>query len=188
MFLSGFMGRSSFFSTPSSGLWVMPILAPPWPFSIPLGNVPSSAFMDAKTGVVVYAGAAMTTHSNEPAELPAGVQRRIRRLRWSAALILVLGLVGAAVVYWVGSRREALPDDPAMVGFDRATQRQMGLLYGKQGQLIEDLNNWVKQPGTQALLVAAGAAVVALVLFQASRVLEFEACNPAPEDEGQSNG
>jgi hypothetical protein len=166
----------------------MSTLSPPLPDSILSGNVPSSAFMDAKMGVFVYAGAAMTTQSNEPAELPAEVQRRVRRLRWSAAMILVLGLVGAAVVYWVGSRREALPDDPAMVGFDRATQRQMGLLYGKQGQLIEDLNNWVKQPSTQALLVAAGAAVVALVLFQASRVLEFEARNPVPQDERQSSG
>jgi hypothetical protein len=136
-----------------------------------------------KRGVFVYVGAAMTTHSNESTELPAAVRRRVCRLRWSAAVILLLGLVGAAVVYWAGSRREALPDDPAMLGFDRATQRQMGMLYGKQGQLIEDLNNWVKQPGTQALLVAAGAALVALVLFQASRVLVFEAQAESTRDE-----
>jgi hypothetical protein len=87
------------------------------------------------------------------------------------------------VVYWVRSRQVDIPDDPAMLGFDRATERQLGVLYGQQGQLIEALNNWVKQPGTQALLVAAVATIVASVLFQASRVLTFEAQAEPPGDE-----
>lgn len=126
---------------------------------------------------------AMTTLSASPSQLPAAVRRRVRRYRLAALVILVLGLAGAAVVYWVRSRQVDIPDDPAMLGFDRATERQLGVLYGKQGQLIEALNNWVKQPGTQALLVAAAAAIVASVLFQASRVLAFEAQAEPPGDE-----
>ena len=58
----------------------------------------------------------------------------------------------------------------------------MGLLYGKQGQLVDDLGNSLKQPGTQAVLVAIVAAVVALGCFQYSRMLEWEAGEKEPGD------
>jgi len=70
-------------------------------------------------------------------------------------------------------------DDPAMLGFNRAAERQMGVLYGKQGQLISDLDDWIKRPGPQALLIAGSAAVIALGCFLFSRVLESEARDAA---------
>jgi len=117
----------------------------------------------------------MTAPSSAPSELPPAVQRRLRRYRVAAWVILALGLAAAGVVYWLGARRAQLPDDPAMVGFNRAAERQLGILYGTQGRLVGDLDNWLAQPGTQAMLTAAAAAVAALGCHFFSRVLEFEA-------------
>lgn len=116
--------------------------------------------------------------------LSPAVRRRLRCYRVAALVILVLGVAGAGTVYWLGARRADYPDDPAMVGFNRAAERQMSLLYGNQGKLIEDLDNWLKRPGSQALLVAAAAAVLALGCYQFSRLLEFEAHEAAARGPG----
>jgi hypothetical protein len=62
-----------------------------------------------------------------------------------------------------------------MLGFHRAEERQMAILYGKQGQLMDDLENSLKQPGTQALLIVVAAAVAAAGCFYFARILEEEA-------------
>ena len=62
-----------------------------------------------------------------------------------------------------------------MAGFNRSEERQMGMLYGKQGRLIEDTKNSLKQPGTQAMLTIAAAAVVAAGCFYFARLLADEA-------------
>ena len=62
-----------------------------------------------------------------------------------------------------------------MVGFRRSEERQMGVLYGKQGQLIEAINDSLKQPGTQALLILGVAVVVAAGCMHLARVVEAEA-------------
>jgi len=85
------------------------------------------------------------------------------------------GLGSAGVVYWLGSHAKDYADDLSMVGFNRAEERQMAILYGKQGQLIEDLENSLKQSGTQASLIAAAAAVIAIGCFYFARILEDEA-------------
>ena len=85
------------------------------------------------------------------------------------------GLAGAGAVYWLGSRPPDYSADPSMVGFRRSEERQMGMLYGKQGQLIEDFNESLKQPGTQALLIVVAAAVAAAGCFYFARILEEEA-------------
>lgn len=102
-------------------------------------------------------------------------RRRARRYRITGVVILLLGLVSAGVVYWLGSRGTDYADDPDMTGFNRAEERQMGILYGKQGQLIEDLDNSLKQPGTQAVLIVAVAAAVAAGCLYFARILEDEA-------------
>jgi len=108
-------------------------------------------------------------------ERTAAARRPGRRYRLAAGVILLLGLSGAGLVYWLASRPPDFSDDPAMVGFNRATERQMGVLYGKQGQLIADLNDSLKQPGTQALLLVAVAVAAAIGCFQFARLVEAEA-------------
>ncbi len=90
-------------------------------------------------------------------------------------MILLLGLVSAGVIYWQGSRAPDFSENPSMVGFNRSEERQMGMLYGKQGQLIEDLKNSLKQPGTQAMLTVAAAGAVAAGCFYFARLLADEA-------------
>lgn len=115
-------------------------------------------------------------NSQEPADAtPLAAQRRARRYRIASAIILTAGIVCAVVVYWIGSRGKDDSDNPEMLGFNRAEQRQMGLLYGKQGQLVDDLTNSLKEPGTQAVLIVIGAVVIALGCFQYSRMVEWEA-------------
>ena len=40
-----------------------------------------------------------------------------------------------------------------MAGYDKPVERQMGILYGKQGEFIEDWTNDLKRPGTQAIII-----------------------------------
>lgn len=96
-----------------------------------------------------------------------------------AVIILLAGVLSAAIVYWLGSRGRDYSDDPSMIGFNKSEERQMEILYGKQGQLIEDLNHSLKQPSTQAVLIAVAAAMAATVCFQFSRILEAEAVQEA---------
>lgn len=86
-------------------------------------------------------------------------RRRAKQLRTIGAVVLALGIVAAGLVYWIGTRNAA-PDDISMLGFNRAEQRQMGLLYGKSGQMMDDWVDDLKQPGTQAILILIFSAVV----------------------------
>jgi hypothetical protein len=115
------------------------------------------------------------TTNDQNQEPPSAANRRVRRYRLAGVVVLLLGLVSAGVIYWLGSRAPDFSDDPSMVGFNRSEERQMGILYGKQGQLIEDLKNSLKQPGTQAMLTIAAAAVVAAGCFYFARLLADEA-------------
>jgi hypothetical protein len=99
----------------------------------------------------------------------------VRRYRRIGIIVLLVGIVMAGVVYWRGTREVNLADDPAMTGFNRGEARQMAILYGTQGELIEELTTWLKQPGTQAVLIAIAAAIVAAGSFYFARVLEDEA-------------
>ena len=62
-----------------------------------------------------------------------------------------------------------------MNGYDKPTERQMGILYGKQGEFIEDLTNDLKQPGTQAVIIILTAALVAGCCFHFARLLNYDA-------------
>jgi len=113
---------------------------------------------------------------NQPGHVSAASQlRRARRYRMASVVILVLGLAAAVVVYWLGTRERDYSNDADMVGYNRAEERQLGVLYGKQGLLMEDFNNTLKRPGTQAVLIILATAVVAVGCFYFARILEFEA-------------
>jgi len=104
-------------------------------------------------------------------------RRRARRLRLTGIMALLLGIVGAGFVYWLGTRSPDMSDDLSMVGFDKAAQRQMGMLYGKQGELIEDWSNDLKQPGTQAILIIGASILIAAGFFYFARLFDADAEN-----------
>jgi len=99
---------------------------------------------------------------------------RARRLRITGVSVLVLGLVAAAAVYTVGMHNADLNNDPSMLGFNRAEQRQMGQLYGKSGLMVDDWMDDLKQPGTQAVLISVASALIAAGCFYFARLVEVD--------------
>ncbi|HUZ07915.1 MAG TPA: hypothetical protein VMV89_10565 [Candidatus Paceibacterota bacterium] len=97
-------------------------------------------------------------------------RRRARRLRIVGIIVLVLGIAGAGIVYWMGMRDADLSGDLSMVGFNKSEERQMAILYGKSGELIEDWSNDLKQPGTQAVSIAAFSVIIASGCFYFARL------------------
>jgi hypothetical protein len=96
--------------------------------------------------------------------------RRQRRLKVIGVSVLLLGISGACLVYWIGTRSPDLSDDLSMVRFNKAESRQMGQLFGKMGLLIEDWTNDLKQPDTQATLIATTSILIALGCFYLARL------------------
>ncbi len=100
--------------------------------------------------------------------------KRSAQFRLIGASVLLAGLAGAGMVYWLGTRFPDLSDDPSMLGFNKREERQMGLMYGKMGTLIEDWKDDLKRPGNQAALIAGFAVVVAAGCFYFARLLGDE--------------
>ena len=115
----------------------------------------------------------MSANDKEPVPVSLS-KRRARRLRTIGIIVLALGLAAAGLVYWLGTRDADLNNDPSMQGFNRAEQRQMGQLYGKSGLLIDQWLEDLKQPGTQAVLIAGFSAVVFAGCFYFARLLEYD--------------
>ena len=110
--------------------------------------------------------------ANDKAPGPNLSSRRSAQLRLIAIIVLTLGISSAGIVYWV--RSPDLSDDPSMLGFNKREERQMGLLYGKMGTLIEDWKDDLRQPGNQAALIAGFAVVIAAGCFYFARLLDDE--------------
>jgi hypothetical protein len=111
----------------------------------------------------------------------APAKKHARLLRITGASVLVLGLVTAGVIYGVGLCNAKLNNDPSMLGFNRAEQRQMGQLYGKSGQMVDDWMDDLKQPGTQAVLISIASVLIAAGCFYFARLVEVDD-GPAGQD------
>ena len=88
--------------------------------------------------------------------------------------VLLLGIVSAGIVYWLGTRAADVSDDLSMVGFNKPEQQQMERLYGKSGELIEDWSNDLKQPDTQAVIIVVAAALIAGGCFYFARLHDYD--------------
>lgn len=105
---------------------------------------------------------------NDEASARNRSSRQSAHLRLAGIIVLVLGISGAGVIYW--TRSPDLSDDPSMLGFNKREERQMGLLYGKMGTLIQDWSEDLKQPSTQAVLILGFSALVAGGCFHFARL------------------
>ena len=110
----------------------------------------------------------MVSVVDEPSPSP-GSARRAKRLRTVGMIVLARGLAGAGTLYWARTRQPNLADDPMMLNFSKPERMQMGVMYGKMGTLIEDWQDDLSQPDTQAFLIAAGAVGVSWACFFAAR-------------------
>ena len=105
--------------------------------------------------------------------------RRATWLRWIGFIVLLAGIAAAGLVYWLGTRSPDLSGNLSMQGFNRAEQRQMGQLYGKSGLMIEKWADDLKQPGTQAILIAAFCTLVFIGCYYFARLLDIDDAPPA---------
>jgi len=87
-------------------------------------------------------------------------------------IVFLLGMGSSAIVYWRGMHAPDLSNDASMVGYDRAERRQIGVLYGKFGEMAQDLSNDLKQPGTQAIIIALVSASITSGCFYFARLWE----------------
>jgi hypothetical protein len=113
----------------------------------------------------------MTADTRTP-EPVSSAKRRARGLRIIAAVVLVLGIFGADLVYWLGTRSAEVSDDPQMLGNEKAESRQAEILYGKQASLIKEWSDELKRPGIQAVMVVVTAVLVAGGCFYFARLLD----------------
>ena len=112
--------------------------------------------------------------ANDRASGPPSSSRRSARLRLIGIIVLVLGLGSAGAVYWLGTRSPDVSDDISMVGYSKARTRQMGMLYGKMGSIIQGWSDDLKQPGTQAEIIAVVSILGTVVCFYFARLLEHD--------------
>jgi hypothetical protein len=111
------------------------------------------------------------TANNKPSGTPSSPRRSVQ-LKMIGIVVLALGIGGAGMVYWLGTRSPDVMDDLSMVGFNQARTRQMGMLYGKMGLVIEEWFDDLKQPGTQAIIIAVASTLMAAGCFYFARLLD----------------
>jgi hypothetical protein len=104
----------------------------------------------------------------------SSARRRARLLRITAAVVLVLGIFGADLVYWLETRSAMESDDPSMLGNEKAASRQAEILYGKQAGLIQEWSDELKQPGVQAVIIVVTAVLFAGGCIYFARLLECD--------------
>ena len=102
---------------------------------------------------------------------PHSSSRRSAQLRMIGIVVLVLGLGSAGLVYWLGTRSPDVSDDISMLGYNKAQTRQMGMLYGKMGPVIEEWFDDLKQPGTQAEIIVVVSILAGAGCFYFARLL-----------------
>ena len=106
---------------------------------------------------------------------------RSARYKKIGIAVLVVGIVGALALYFVRVHM-AESADSLTEQYDNSTERtetrQMGMLYGKSGQQMQDLIDDLKYPGPQSVILGLVAFIMAMGFFTAAR--------PLPEDEEQS--
>ena len=98
-------------------------------------------------------------------------RRQSKRLRLIGLMVLLLGLVAAGAVYWIRTHFGEPSEDELLAGNARAESHQMGVLYGKMGVLILQWSDDLKQPGTQAILIAGVSILISAGCFYFARLL-----------------
>jgi hypothetical protein len=98
--------------------------------------------------------------------------KRSSRLRRIGVIVLLLGLGAAGALYAIRTRALAWRQDPMLTDYSKADTRQMEILYGKMGLMISDMKEDLKQPGTQAFLIAGPSVLVAFGCFLVARRFE----------------
>ena len=103
-------------------------------------------------------------------------------LRFIGSGVLVLGLTAAYLFYRARSQSLAPTMDDLLPGYSERRARQTGILMG--GFVVSLLQGFdkLKEPDTQALIIAGVSVLVALCCFRVAWLMD------RPADDGQSGG
>ena len=107
---------------------------------------------------------------------------RPKQLRVIGIGIFVAGIVLAGILYF--GRKPDVPEDASTVGFYKASSRQMGVMYGQFGVMVDELAADLKRPNVQAGIVMVIATLAAIVCFYVARLVE----RPPHEEAQRSQG
>ncbi len=99
------------------------------------------------------------------------------RLRTVGALILLIGLGGALLVYWKGAPPD-LPDDLPNANTSKKVARDIEINSGQTGLLLNDLQEDLQEPGVQAVIIAV---VTLLAAFGCFFVAQLQARGKTPD-------
>ncbi|MDE3154310.1 MAG: hypothetical protein KGN76_04370 [Acidobacteriota bacterium] len=108
----------------------------------------------------------------EPFAEPAAVRRLRDRFRAAAFIVLIVGVVGAGLLYWLETRSAQPSMEELMPGYTKMNDRQMGILFGQTGVFLSDGLDKLKQPGVQAIILVVAALLIAWGCFHVSRLLD----------------
>lgn len=98
---------------------------------------------------------------------------RLRRYGWA---VLVVGLAGDAVFYWIQERSaDAALDDTTALGYSRSMQHQMGVMMGHFGILLTQWQAALTTPLGEAVAIAVCVALFAAFFFRAAWVIDQDA-------------
>jgi hypothetical protein len=96
-----------------------------------------------------------------------------RRLRTIGVLVLVCGVAGAGLFYWIQTRTAVPTMDDLMPGYSSRRSRQIGIMMGTFGMTMMEWLDALKEPRTQAIIIAAISALAALVCFRVARLMDL---------------
>jgi hypothetical protein len=94
------------------------------------------------------------------------------RLRFIGSGVLVLGLTAAYVFYRVQSQSPAPTMDDLLPGYSERRARQNGILMGGFVVLLLQGADKLKEPATQALIIAGASVLVALCCFRVAWLMD----------------
>ena len=101
-------------------------------------------------------------------------RRRARQFRQAGIAVVLLGLCGMGLVYFLEKPPEALPDGFTSADDSKIQTQATEVNYGRQGVVIGDLMDDLKQPHTQILIVAAVSVLLAAGCFYLGRLSEYD--------------
>jgi hypothetical protein len=94
------------------------------------------------------------------------------RLRVIGTIVLVFGLAGAYLFYWTETRSSTPTIDELLPGYSAKRARQTAIVMGS---FVVTLLGWadaLKEPSTQALIMAGISVLVALICFRVASLLD----------------
>jgi hypothetical protein len=103
---------------------------------------------------------------------PTGKSTPANRLRFIGSGVLVLGLTAAYILYRVRSQSAEPTIDELMPGFAERRARQTGIIMGGfVVELLQDAEK-LKEPFTQAVVLAVVSVLVALICFRVAWLMD----------------